>query len=300
MLLYFSVDECRIYCFDDSKLEVQVDFNQTNYIKTIQHLCQATGWDEMDFRIKEYRPSSFSLYGLIPGQKIMNKGPVNNGNRISTIGVFVCAAGENAVYALTVAHVFPKGQQCYLEDELYIGECVEVVECKNSPTSFDLAIIKIDDDHAFIDNIIFSSKGIPCTFRFPSSEQEVRDMELWKVQRKAHGTWQYGYFRHSCYTNKDHGIYRARTVVRAHEMSPYIREGECGSLVTSLPRDGQLTVHGMLNGCIIQEADDGGDPIELYTSFPLQEALQKSQTFANKALIFHAANLDEGVFTTMY
>ena len=286
----FSDPLYRVYYFDDGKLEIHVDFNKTDYISVTNRLCCATGWEEMDFRIKEHRPSTFALYGLIPGQKLINRGDVNNGHTVSTIGAFVHVVGEDAVYALTVAHSFTKGEFCYIDSKTCIGECVEIVECHNRPMSFDLAIIKLDDDHPFIDNTIFSPKGVACKFRFPSNKNEVQEMELWKVQRKAHGTWQYGYFRHSSYTNKDHGIYRARTVVRAHELSPYIREGECGSLVTSLPRDGQLTVYGMLNGCIMQEADDGGDPIELYTAFPLEEALQKSQTFADTNVVFYEAS----------
>ena len=64
-------------------------------------------------------------------------------------------------------------------------------------------------------------------------------------------------------------------MVRAEDSGPFLREGECGGLVTSLPRNGQLTAYGMLIGQLEQEAYDGGDPVELYIAFPLKEAIEE-------------------------
>ena len=74
--------------------------------------------------------------------------------------------------------------------------------------------------------------------------------------------------------------------VRAHELCPVIRPGDCGSLLTSMPNNNSLIVLGMLVGMLSQEAEDGGDPKEYYIAYQLQQALEKSQTFQNQNYVF--------------
>ena len=100
-------------------------------------------------------------------------------------------------------------------------------------------------------------------------------MECWKVQRKSRETWQYGFLRYACLTNKDHGLYRVVAVVRTAPDIPVINEGDCGCLVTSLPRDGELTIYGMFVGRLVQQSDDGAEePVEWYVAYPFKEALE--------------------------
>ena len=54
-----------------------------------------------------------------------------------------------------------------------------------------------------------------------------------------------------------------------------INEGDCGCLVTSLPRNGELTIYGMFVGRLTQQSDDGAEePVEWYIAYPFKEALE--------------------------
>ena len=136
--LCFRLDFCRVYYHEDGKLEVHVDFEQVTYLSAVSQLCQATGWGEMDLRIKEHFPSQFTqMSGLIPGHKVRSAAVTSGGHAVSTIGCFLQVPGTGEAFALTAGHAFRPGQRCLLADNTVIGECVEVVTSQTSPASTD-------------------------------------------------------------------------------------------------------------------------------------------------------------------
>ena len=92
-------------------------------------------------------------------------------------------------------------------------------------------------------------------------------------------------------------------VVRTAPDIPVIGKGDCGCLVTSLPRNKELTIYGMFVGCLTQQSDDGAEePVEWYVAYPFKEALEQiRQTvmFKGKTLdiVSNQGAPEDGIFT---
>ena len=218
-------------------------------------------------------------------------------------------------YGVTVGHVIDEGMTCYVgrtNDEL--GTCVLRLQSPEAESlqstekvSYDISLIEIAKNREIsINNTINSSQGERCGFTLPETLQEVCDMECWKIQRKSRNNWQYGYLRYAIFTNKDWEIYNNIAVLRtAEESPPVLIPGDCGSLLTSLPRRGnenignKLTVYGMFTGCLYQDAVDGAEEeVEMFIAFPFKHALEKileDPMFRGKTLDIVNLNLTEVV-----
>ena len=201
-----SIPACIAYKSDEDKIEIEVDYSQTAYLDIITELEQKTGRIEMNFRIKEYLPSEYKPYKMSPGDKCMTSTSVGasryaaSNKVIGAIGTFFQTPNNPDIYAITAGHVIEMDQECFDEDsEEPFGACIEVVCQNQSPIFYDLAIIKLFPNHPVVENFILSSQAIPCRFQFPKDHMEVQRQELWKCQRKAHGTWQYCYLRYYLY-----------------------------------------------------------------------------------------------------
>ena len=61
-----------------------------------------------------------------------------------------------------------------------MGKCVLSSTLLQPPKTMDIALIEIDAAYE-LNNFIHSATGDECGFRLPVTEQEVCDMECWKV-----------------------------------------------------------------------------------------------------------------------
>ena len=275
--------------FDDEKIiEVQVSYDDISYNEVVTALKQETGWDEIDFRIRQYMPTSYHQCGAT----------VSN---VSTTKM-VCYLRHTTtgdLYGLMVGHTCSKGDSILDASGQMIGWCIEVVSEK-AQVSIDLAIIKLTEQYA---TRVSSSLKCP-PLRFPVSEDEVQKRLLYRCeagpvvplaqlavpvgQKTPPVSRKPAYFRNSYFTDKGHGIHGARTCVRLAPECPVMTEGDCGGLLLTAPPLAQRTdpftliVLGMLVGRLTQEAEDGGDSHEYYIAYPLQEALARSRTFADQ------------------
>ena len=295
-----KVDWVRQYMLDQDRIEVYVDFDNyrhLTYLQIIEILKKLTLWDEMDFRIREMLSSEYEQFAgpteVSPGIELSVKN-WNGQERLIVVGMFLYCAEYNKYYAITAGHCISNGDKCYKAGKLF-GTCVLSQTILSPPKSVDIAFIEVLSNYQ-INNFVHSAVGEECGFKFPQTDHEICDMECWKVQRKSRESWQYGFLRYACITNKNHGLYRVVAVVRTAPDIPVINKGDCGCLVTSLPRNGELTVYGIFVGRLTQVSDDGAEePVEWYIACSIKDALNEivtnTELFGGKSFeVVHSAD----------
>ena len=286
----YSLAHIRCFFDDEKIIEVQVSYDDISYNDTVIILKERTGWDEIDFRIRQYMPSDYHLYGAT----ICNVSTLVS-NKITRMGCYLRHMKTGELYGLMVGHTCSEDDSIETAGQR-IGRCVEVVTEKE-PKSVDLAIIKLTKEYS---KKVSSSINSP-PLRFPVSEDEVQERLLYRCeagpveqlvvavgQKSLPVSRKPAYFRHSYFTDKAHGIHGARTCVRLAPDCPVMTEGDCGGLLLTAPPLAKRTdpsclmVLGNLVGCLTQEAEDGGDAHEYYIAYQLQNALAQSKTFAGQ------------------
>ena len=86
-------------------------------------------------------------------------------------------------YAVTAGHCIQEGEECYKTSQClqYLGKCVLSRTLLQPPKTMDMALIEIDKKYELTNNI-HSATGDECGFKLPDTEQDVCDMECWKVK----------------------------------------------------------------------------------------------------------------------
>ena len=83
-------------------------------------------------------------------------------------------------YAVTAGHCIQEGEECYKTGQ-YVGKCVLSRTLLQPSKAMDIALIEIDGKYE-LNNFIHSATGEECGLKVPETEQEVCDMECWKVK----------------------------------------------------------------------------------------------------------------------